>query len=293
MEGILTLQGRDLHESDLVEIRDIILAHPCWSRRRLAVELAQVWNWRTATGQVKHFAAYSLLRKLEQRGCITLPALRRKFYPRLPLRFAPNSEPAVRPTIIEALTNLLPLSLEIVRAGHPDCILFSRYLACYHYLSYRGAVGENLGYLVRDRQGRELACVLFGAAAWKTQPRDAWIGWDPLTRARKLSFLTNNTRFLILPWVRAPHLASHILGRITRRLANDWRAKYNHPVYLVETFVDRELFKGTCYRAANWSCVGQTKGRSRQDRFRTLHVPVKDIYLYPLTPGFREQLCHA
>jgi len=154
-------------------------------------------------------------------------------------------------------------------------------------------VGENLAYLARDRNGRELACVLFGAAAWKAAARDRFIGWDHATRALRLGFLTNNTRFLILPWVRVPHLASHLLGRILRRLSADWQGKYGHPIYLVETFVESDRFRGTCYRAADWTLVGRTQGRSRQDRAHRFQVRVKDIYLYPLTSGFREELCRV
>jgi hypothetical protein len=138
-----------------------------------------------------------------------------------------------------------------------------------------------------------VACLLFGASAWKVASRDQFIGWNDATRAKRLNWTTNNTRFLILPWVRVPHLASHLLARTLRRLSADWQSKYGHPVHLVETFVDRSRFKGACYRAANWSCVGQTQGRSRQDRDRALQVPVKDIYLYPLTPRFREELCRV
>jgi hypothetical protein len=149
-----------------------------------------------------------------------------------------------------------------------------------------------MAYLVRDCHGRDLACVLFGAAAWKTRPRDAWIGWDDATRARRLLYVANNSRFLILPWVRVPHLASHVLACVLRRLSADWQAKYGHPIHLVETFVDRSRFKGTCYRAANWILAGQTQGRGRQDRDHVLRVPVKDVYLYPLTRDFRSRLCH-
>lgn len=293
MESVRLIQGRCVRESELADIRGLIDTHRCWSRRRLSVELARVWNWRTATGQLKDMAARSLLLKLEQRGWINLPPCQRKVFPRVPLVFAPGNEPPLPLSITGPLAGLMPLRLEVVAARHPDRAIFSHYLARYHYLGYRGPVGENLAYLVRDRQGRDLACLLFGAAAWKTKPRDAWIGWDPAARARRLSFLTNNLRFLLLPWVRVPHLASHILGRITRQVAHDWQTKYRHPVHLLETFVDRDRFKGTCYQAANWTCVGQTQGRSRQDRARTLRVPVKDIYLYPLTPRFREALRHV
>lgn len=292
MENVHRIQGRDLSESDIAEVRSLIAAHPAWHRTRLSVELAQTWRWRSAAGQLQDMAARSLLVKLERRGFIALPPQQHPGYPRLRRSLAPQAASPEPMPIAEALAGLLPLRVEAVSPGHPDRMLFSRYLAQHHYLGYRGPVGESLAYLVRDTHGRDLACVLFGAAAWKTQPRDAWIGWDSDTRARRLSFLTNNTRFLILPWVRVPHLASHILGRITRRLADEWRTKYNHPVHLLETFVDRARFKGTCYRAANWTCVGQTQGRSRQDRAHALRVPIKDIYLYPLTPDFRRRLCH-
>ena len=186
----------------------------------------------------------------------------------------------------------MPLNLEVMTTGHPDRKRFSQYLARHHYLGYRGHVGENLGYLIRDRHGRDLACVLFGAAAWRIRPRDGWIGWGESIRASHLSSIANNTRFLILPWVRVSHLASHILGKIVRCVREDWQTKYGHPIELLETFVDRSRFQGTCYRAANWICVGQTQGRSRQDRTNTLSVPIKDIYLYPLASDFRERL-HA
>lgn len=146
---------------------------------------------------------------------------------------------------------------------------------------------------MQDRQGRDLACALFGAAAWKTQPRDGFIGWTASERQTHLGWIVNNSRFLILPWVRVPDLASHILGRVARRLASDWQAHYSHPVVLLETFVERERFQGSCYRAANWIYVGQTQGRTRQDRERRIQAPVKDIWVYPLQANFRKQLCHV
>ena len=290
MEDIHRVQGRDLYAHDLAQIRELISDHPDWSRNHISIELAQTWNWRTPTGQLKNMAAFSLLLKLEQRGLINLPPRRQKASRRLPRApELPFEENAFSPLVAD-LRELTPLVWEIVAANHPA---FSRFLAQYHYLGYRGPVGENIAYLVRDRHGRDLACILFGAAAWKVVDRDRFIGWDHDLRARRLHLLTNNTRFLILPWVRVPHLASHLLGQVLRRLSNDWSAKYGHPIHLVETFVERERFRGTCYRAANWIGVGQTQGRGRQDRERTIRVPVKDIYLYPLTTRFREELCHV
>jgi hypothetical protein len=195
-------------------------------------------------------------------------------------------------TPIEGLLKTLqPLRIEALGQGHPDLDLFGCLLQHYHYLGLRNGVGENLKYLVRDCHGRPLACVLFGSAAWKAKPRDTVIGWDAVHRQQRLGHLTNNTRFLILPWVRVPHLASHLLRQVSRQLNTDWLAKYAHPIELLETFVDRTRFRGTCYRAAGWWHVGTTTGRSRNDVNNTLRVPVKDIYLLPLKADFRQRLC--
>lgn len=166
-------------------------------------------------------------------------------------------------------------------------------IAQYHYLSFDVTVGENIKYMVYSRQGQLLACLLFGSSAWTCAPRDQFIGWDNPTRKANLIYTTNNTRFLILPWVKIPHLASHILGLICHFIVLDWQKKYGHPVHLLETFVEKDRFKGTCYKAANWTYVGETTGRSRNDRYNQLRVPVKDIYLHPLGKDFREVLCHA
>ena len=146
-------------------------------------------------------------------------------------------------------------------------------------------------YLAFDEGDRPLGCLLFGAAAWKARDRDAFIGWSARSREQNLSLVANNSRFLILPWARIPHLASHLLSLCLRRLSADWEARYNHPIVLVETFVERDRFRGTCYRAANFIKVGQTAGRTRQDRNHSITTPVKDIYVYPLHRRFRERLC--
>ncbi len=144
-------------------------------------------------------------------------------------------------------------------------------------------------YLVFDEKDNPVACLLFGSAAWKTLPRDNFIGWDEAMRKANLHLLTNNMRFLILPWVKVPHLASHILGKVARRISSDWIKRYHHPIYMLEAFVEKERFRGTFYQAANWIYVGESKGRSRNDRYKTLKVPIKDIYLYPLVKRFREK----
>jgi len=179
----------------------------------------------------------------------------------------------------------------VVAPGSAHLRLFNGLLGRYHYLGHRNTVGENLRYLVRDRMGRPVACALFGSAAWKCADRDAFLGWDRATRERNLQRLTNNTRFLVLPWVVVPHLASHVLGLIARRIRADWQSKYGHPVHALETFVDRDRFKGTCYQAANWLRLGATRGRTRNDREHRIRATVKDVYLYPLVEDFRRQLC--
>jgi hypothetical protein len=269
--------------------------HPSWSRYRIACELCKLWDWSTPTGQLKDFAARSVLLKRMARGLITLPPVRtekqrgRGYASPIPAPHVSLQQPS---PIASSLAELTPLSLIIPASGSPEEHLCHHYLANHHYLGFQRTVGENLKYVVRDRHGRDLACMLFGAAAWKTKPRDQFIGWTDAIRTRRLAGVANNTRFLILPWVRVPHLASHLLAIIKRRINADWQHKDGHLLHLIETFVERDRFRGTCYQAANWKLVGQTTGRSRQDRYSTMRVPVKDIYLYPLTPRFRELLCH-
>jgi len=188
------------------------------------------------------------------------------------------------------LAALRPLRIcEVSAAAQaPQRAIFEAALHRYHYLSYRSPVGENLQYVVQDREGRVLACALFGAAAWQCAARDRFIGWRAAQRQRALHGLANQARFLILPWVRVPHLASHLLALLTRRLREDWSRKYGHPVWLVETFVETGRFTGACYRAANWLQAGATTGRTRQTLAQP--VPRKAVYLYPLHPRFRQRL---
>ena len=294
------IQGRFIGKAEIEQVREIIAEHGQWSRRRISEHLAGLWEWRSASGQLKDMAARTLLLKLEERGWITLPARRRAPSSRMKHKAAMagklTGELFAREDIAEvrcAVPELLPLSIEEISRGRQagKQSVFSGLLERHHYLSHRGTVGENMQYFVSDRQGNPLACVLFGAAAWQCKARDSEIGWDAATRARGLAYVTNNTRFLILPWVRVPHLASHVLGRITRRLSADWQEKYGHPIHLLETFVDTSRFAGTCYRAANWRMVGATTGRTRQNKTMVPQAAPKAVWLYPLRKDFREALC--
>lgn len=235
-------------------------------------------------------AARTLLRKLDGAGLIELPA---------PVRSANNgyrNQPLVLDSINQETSSIEGklLALQPIRItpveGAEDSRLFRALLQRHHYLGYSGPVGENLRYLVHDQHDRLLGCMLFGAAAWRVAGRDRFIGWDERDRKQALSRIANNMRFLILPWVRVPHLASHLLAAIRRRISTDWQEKYGHPILLLETFVEQRRFAGTCYQADNWIHVGQTTGRTRNHKSGEPKVPVKSVWLYPLCRGFRQRL---
>jgi hypothetical protein len=281
MAEVLSCQGRAVDDVQLRWLRGWIGEHGHWSRKRLARELCERWQWRNERGQLKDFAARSFLLKLEANGLIRLPALQvqKRRPPRAVAALRSWEEPPSRPG---TLRELQPLTLQVVSSSREAAQRWAFYLDRYHYLGLR-VVGENLGYLVQDREGRDVACLLFGAPAWRCRVRDAFLQWGPPERLAHLSGLANNTRFLILPWVRVPHLASHVLGQVVRRIGVDWQNKYGHGLRWLETFVDTERYRGTCYRAANWRYVGQTTGRSRQDRHHRLQVSSKAVYLYSLS----------
>jgi hypothetical protein len=286
----MVIQGRELHAEDTGLIRSLLAEHGDWHRTRISEELCRLWDWRNGKGRFKDMAARTLLLKLERAGLIQLPK-RRGPSSNGSRNRTPSLVAHATDAICCALRDLMPLRVSIVEPGSADLRLFNCLLSRYHYLGHRNTVGENIRYLARDCTGRPVGCALFGSAAWKCAARDAWIGWDRGRREANLGFLTNNTRFLVLPWVTVPHLASHLLATLTRRVRADWQAKYGHPVHALETFVDRDRFKGTCYRAANWLRLGSTQGRTRNDRSHCLRAPVKDVYLYPLSPDFRGELC--
>lgn len=291
MTESLTIQGRRLSPAELHGLRQWVGENPRWSRWRLSRELATRWDWRNGAGVLKDMAARTLLVKLAKRGLIQLPERRQVPTNRMRCGVQPVREWCEpREPISCRLAELEPLSLQEVSGQPTERVWVKESLAHFHYLGFGGAVGENLQYVIRDAQSRPLACLVFGAAAWKCQERDRFIGWTAEQRQKNLALVANNTRFLILPGVKVPHLGSWILGQVAGRISQDWQGKYGHPVVLLETFVERERFRGTVYRAANWQAVGVTAGRSRQDRHTCLQVPVKDIYLYPLRRSFREGL---
>ena len=285
----LTLQGRQIGSAELGLIRQLIADHPDWSRWRLSKLLCQHWNWRNAAGQIKDMASRTLLLKLQERGHIQLPERRQS--PANRMRQTKVAPMAWDQSPIDSdLCELGSLHVAEVSQDRSQRQQVAAALSQFHYLGFGGAVGENLQYTVRNHQGRLLACLVFGSAAWQCQARDQFIGWTLPQRHRHLAHLTNNTRFLIVPWAKVPRLASWVLGAVTRRLSADWQIKYGHPIDLVETFVEKGRFRGTAYQAANWQCVGHTTGRTRQDKDRAIQAPVKGVYVYPLHRKFRERL---
>ena len=288
MQEEMVIQSRRVSINDIRLICEIIDKNPLWKRTKISKELCKEWNWYTPYGQMKDMACRTLLLKLQRLGHITLPPSQNpkiNSYRNKEIKYVLHS---IDPIQTE-LKTLLPIHLEVVsKKQYLD--LFKTFLSLYHYLGYCGTVGENLKYLAFDTRGNPLGCFLFGSAAWKVEPRDSFIGWDAKTRKRNLAFITNNMRFLLLPWVRVKHMASHLLGKVARQISDDWIEKYKHPIYLLETFIEQGRFTGVSYKAANWIYVGQTKGRTRNDRHTSIHVPIKGIYLYPLSKTYREEL---
>jgi len=292
LNQVIRVQGRALAISEVSQIQQLIDQHPQWSRHRVAKELCQRWDWQTPLGQLKTFAARSLLLKLEQRQGLRLPRLQILYQRRRPwgLPAAPGLVLPPVAAVQATLEQLSPLRWQLCPYGTPQRERALGYLRQYHYLGCTRPVGSHLLYLIGDHQGGDLAVHLLGAAAWQCAARDEYIAWSAPARRQHLPQIANHSRFLILPWVQVPQLASHLLGQLTRRVARDWREHHGWSLLLLETFVESGRFAGTAYRAASWQPVGQTTGRTRQQKQHRAIAPVKKVWVYPLTPTFRQQL---
>ena len=296
MEQKLILRGRPVTFQDLNLIRSLVDQYQQQGRTFISKELCRIWNWHQPNGALKDMACRELLRCLEQKGLITLPLkkinINRKpkklSLPVLPLGF--ESQRHETHPLTGRLKEFLPIDLKMVR-GSPEEALHNSLIHQYHYLGYRQIVGPCLKYMA-SIQSHPIACLSWGAAAWKVACRDQFIGWSPSTRSKNLFLVVNNTRFLILPWVRIPYLASHLLSQNIKVLASDWYRWYHYRPVLLETFVDTERFSGTSYKAANWLWVGRTQGRGKNDRNHQRILPIKEVFLYPLKKEFREILSH-
>jgi Domain of unknown function (DUF4338) len=281
-------RGRQIHPEDILFIRELIGRHPTDSRRKLSTRLCEAWDWRQSNGTLRDMVCRGLLLLLERAGEITLPPVTYKRHNPLAQRSRPEPVLLDRTPIEVSLKDLGPIEVEQVRRTG-DEPLFNSLMEEHHYLGYEQPVGEHLKYLV-SAQGRPVACLAWSSAPRHIGSRDRYIGWGAEARRRNIRLVTYNTRFLILPWVRVEHLASHILGRMAARISDDWQRLYGHPIYFLETFVDPERFRGTCYRAANWMVMGKTTGRGKQSDSRVPNRSIKEVLGYPLHRRFRELL---
>lgn len=288
MDEDLRYRGRTITSADVTTIRAVIAAQPGLSRRALSFTLCEAWQWTQPNGTPCDAVCRGLLLWLHRAGHIVLPPA--QWTTQKPWRPRTSAPPVLLDThpIATPLRALGPLVFHQVRRT-PDEGLVNSLLAQYHYLGYQQPVGAHLKYLVWGA-GRPLACVAWASAPRHLGPRDRFIGWSAEARRRHLRSLAYNARFLILPWVAVPHLASHVLGRMARLVPADWQRLYGHPIYFLETFIDPARFRGTCYRAANWRVLGHTTGRGHNAPTMRPTRPVKAVLGYPLVPDFRARL---
>jgi len=291
MSSVFVYRNRPITLEDISFIHELITKHPEDGRCALSKKICRAWNWVQRNGYLKEMVCRGLLLRLEREGYIVLPP--RKSTPQNPFLHRKAPEPVeVDESLIEtSLQELSPIILRQVRRTHFER-LFNGLIAQYHYLGYTHPVGEHLKY-VAFFHDRPIACLAWSSAAWHIGCRDRFIGWAPEVRKKNLHLLAYNSRFLILPWVQVPHLASHLLAKCAKVLSLDWQRLYHHPIYWLETFIDTERFKGTCYRAANWILLGKTTGRGKNDQTQIPNRSIKDVYGYPLSRDFRARLCYG
>jgi hypothetical protein len=281
-------RGRVVTAEDVVFIRDLIAQHPGLSRRRLSAKLCEAWQWKQANGALRDMVCRGLLLMLHRAGAIELPAVRQIPLNPLKRRQRPPVVPVDMTPLAGQLSQIRPIELRQARRTAEEP-LFNSLIEHHHYLGYEQPVGEHLKYVVWA-QGRPIACLAWSSAPRHLGSRDRYIGWTAEARRRNIRGIAYNTRFLILPWVRIPHLASPILGGVAHTLSHDWEQMYGHPVYFAETFIDPGRFRGTCYRAANWKLLGMTTGRGKDSTSKRPNRSLKEVLGYPLTPHFRDLL---
>jgi hypothetical protein len=291
MDVLLTYRGKEIRQEDVAFIRELIAQNPGVSRWSLSQRLCRAWNWRQTNGALRDMVCRGLMLALERAGYIELPAKKRSPLNPLVSREKPALLTIDSDSIEGTLGSILPLEIRQVRRTALEKLCNSL-IDQHHYLNYSQPVGEHLKYLVFAHQ-RPIACIIYSSAPRHIGCRDRFIGWPAAVRRRNLHLIAYQTRFLILPWVRVPHLASHLLGRMVKRLSTDWQQLYHHPVYYQETFVDLERFKGTCYKASNWIFLGKTTGRGKNDHTNKPNRSIKAVWGYPLRTDFRARLCEA
>jgi hypothetical protein len=277
--------GREFTGGEIQWIRDLMVREPGINRKKLSERFCAEFAWRKPDGGLKAMSCRVAMLRMERDGLIRLPAPVAR-YRKLKRRRQPTPFTAPQPEIHKP-AGAFDLRFEL--ATRASSALWNEFIGLYHYLGYTPLAGAQLRYFVKA-EGETLALLGFGAAAWKVEARDRYIGWDEETRKRGLGFIVNNARFLVLPWVRSKNLCSRILSVVSRRLPRDWEERYGYRPALLETFVDRARFTGTCYKAAGWTCVGETKGRGKLDVHTRYLSTVKTVWLKPLAGDFRQRL---
>jgi hypothetical protein len=291
METAFRYRSQEITAAQVGFIRQLIADQPGVSRRQLSLRLCESWGWKQANGAPRDMVCRGLLLALHRAGHIDLPPARVKGFNPATRHASKSWKAAVEvdtTPLVVPLSVLRPLEFRLVRRSGEE-VLFNNLIEQYHPLRYIQPVGEHLKYTVYAG-GRPIACLAWSSAPRHLGARDRYIGWKAEARRRNLRYLAYNPRFLVAPWVQVQHLASHILGQMARRIADDWERVYGHPVYYLETFVDPERHRGTCYRAANWVVLGRTTGRGKNDQTNRPNRSIKQVLGYALTPRFRELL---
>jgi hypothetical protein len=288
MEVLLRYRGRPITAADVGFIRELIATHPQESRRALSRRLALAWGWHQANGAPRDMVCRGLMLALYRAGHVCLPAVQRRPLNPLERRSQPVPREVDATPLVGSVRQMPALAFRQVRRTDAEG-LFNSLIAHHHYLGYTHPVGEGLKFMVYAG-ARPVALFAWSSAPRHLAPRDSYIGWSPERRRQNIDLIAYNTRFLVLPWVRVPHLASHLLARMTRMLSAEWQRRYGHPVYFAETFVDPTRHRGSCYRAANWLMLGRTQGRGKDDLTHCANRSIKEVLGLPLAPDFRERL---
>jgi Domain of unknown function (DUF4338) len=289
-EVLLSYRGRQIRQEEVNFLRQLIAQNPGLNRRRLSVQVCVAWNWVQPNGQPRDMVCRSLMLALHRAGQIDLPAPRVRV-PNNAIahhRRVAEGEAVDQTPLAGSLAALGPLEIRLVRRAAGEA-LFAQLLQAHHYLGYRRPVGEHLKYLVLAG-ARPIACLGWSSAPLQLNLRDQFVGAPKAAYRHNLHLIAYNTRYLILPWVRVPQLASHLLARIAGRISADWQELYHHPVHLLESFVDTERFWGTSYRAANWLCLGRSLGRGTKSKSTNPDISIKELWVYPLGRDFRQRL---
>ena len=283
--------GQIVKNQQLFEITEIIETFPNLSRTELANTVCELFSWKRPTGRLKSVECRKFLERLDEKGTISLPACRKQYANRGAAEVQRTGKADIQPTISAGLKELSPILLIRVETREQRQLWYE-YVDRYHYLGYQVPFGAQLRYFIKSGANDDiLGCFQFSSPAWKMAPRDRWIGWTDEQRKVNLQKIINNSRFLIFPWVSVKNLASSVLALVVKTIPDDWQRCYGYRPVLMETLVDRKRFKGTCYKAANWIHMGQTTGRGRMDRDNNQQgASIKEIFVYPLTPRFRQEL---